>query len=132
MSRVLTPLIPSPIGRGETKPDHRTPSPERRGGQGVRTQKRRASFWVRIRALAALAALAVATGCRSAPPSSPRYDPARDLGSLFHDIQLSGIFSDSKTFADARPRFAPQDITARYASAKSSPQFNLREFVAQQ
>jgi alpha,alpha-trehalase len=60
------------------------------------------------------------------------YDPAHDLGSLFQAVQLSGIFEDSKTFADARPRFAPQDITARYASAKSAPQFNLREFVAQQ
>jgi uroporphyrin-III C-methyltransferase / precorrin-2 dehydrogenase / sirohydrochlorin ferrochelatase len=35
--RVLTPLIPSPSGRGETKSDRRAPSPERRGGQGVRT-----------------------------------------------------------------------------------------------
>ena len=60
------------------------------------------------------------------------YDPAHDLGPLFQAVQLSGIFEDSKTFADARLRFAPQDITARYVSAKSSPQFNLREFVAQQ
>src|SRR6184192_64871 len=60
------------------------------------------------------------------------YDPAHDLGPLFQAVQLSGIFEDSKTFADARPRFAPQDITARYVSAQRSPQFNLREFVAQQ
>src|SRR5881397_3619628 len=134
MSRVLTPLIPSPVGRGETKPDHRTPSPERRGGQGVRTQKRRAGFWVRSRALAALAALAalvIASGCRSAPPAA-RYDPAHDLGALFHDVQLSGIFEDSKTFADARPRFAPAEIIARYASARGAPQFNLGDFVTQQ
>src|SRR5207302_9502748 len=63
------------------------------------------------------------------PPG--RYDPT-DLGALCQAVQLSGIFKDSKTFADARPRFAPQDITARNVSAKSSPQFNLREFVAQQ
>src|SRR5213594_5066691 len=134
MSRVLTPLIPSPVGRGETKPDHRTPSPERRGGQGVRTQKRRAGFWVRSRALAALAALAalvIASGCRSAPPPA-RYEPAHDLGALFHDVQLSGIFEDSKTFADARPRFAPAEIIARYASARGAPQFNLGDFVTQQ
>src|ERR1051325_780449 len=37
---VLTPLIPSPFGRGETQPDLRSPSPEGRGGQGVRTTKR--------------------------------------------------------------------------------------------
>src|SRR5437763_1573853 len=29
--RVLTPLIPSPFGRGETMPDHRSPSPHGRG-----------------------------------------------------------------------------------------------------
>src|SRR5439155_15850429 len=34
---VLTPLIPSPFGRGETPSDRRPPSPEGRGGQGVRT-----------------------------------------------------------------------------------------------
>src|SRR5207253_8201580 len=35
---VLTPLIPSPCGRGETQPVLRSPSPEGRGGQGVRTE----------------------------------------------------------------------------------------------
>jgi len=66
------------------------------------------------------------------PQPPARYEPARDLGALFHDVQLSGIFEDSKTFADARPRFAPAEITARYASARSAPQFNLRDFVTQQ
>src|SRR5207244_4742648 len=37
---VLTPLIPSPCGRGETQPVLRTPSPAGRGGQGVRTNMR--------------------------------------------------------------------------------------------
>ncbi len=100
----------------------------------MRTQKRRAGFWVRSRALAALAALAalvIASGCRSAPPAA-RYDPAHDLGALFHDVQLSGIFEDSKTFADARPRFAPAEIIARHASARGAPQFNLGDFVTQQ
>src|SRR6266516_1698900 len=36
---VLTPLIPSPFGRGETQPATRAPSHEGRGGQGVRTTK---------------------------------------------------------------------------------------------
>src|SRR5207302_10855324 len=92
--------------------------------------------------LVQLAGLFMAVACSRAPsptsrtssnlPQPPgRYDPT-DLGSLFQAVQLSGIFEDSKTFADARPRFAPQDITARYVSAKSSSQFNLREFVAQQ
>src|ERR1051325_6941814 len=37
---VLTPLIPSPFGRGETQSVHRSPSPRQwRGGQGVRTTR---------------------------------------------------------------------------------------------
>src|SRR2546427_454649 len=60
------------------------------------------------------AALALAVGCRTGTPvSADRYDPARDLGPLFHDVQLSGIFADSKTFVDARPRLAPATIVAR-------------------
>src|SRR5438132_12034095 len=34
---ILTPLIPSLFERGETQGDCRSPSPEGRGGQGVRT-----------------------------------------------------------------------------------------------
>src|SRR2546430_3267081 len=92
--------------------------------------------WGRL--LLAVLAACTATTCTTSktstnlPQPPARYEPAHDLGVLFHDVQLSGIFEDSKTFADARPRFAPQDITARYASAKGSPRFNLREFVAQQ
>src|SRR2546427_4447505 len=89
--------------------------------------------WWRL--LLVVLASGTATTCTTSKPSPTlpqppgRYEPARDLGQLFHDVQLSGIFEDSKTFADARPRLAPQDITARYVSAKSSPQFNLRQFV---
>jgi len=81
----------------------------------------------------------VAVGCSKAPSTTSRtssnlpqpvlYDPAHDLGQLFHDVQLSGIFEDSKTFADARPRLAPAEITARYGPVRGAPQFNLRQFV---
>src|SRR5438094_8623359 len=76
------------------------------------------------------AALALAVGCRRGTPvSADRYDPARDLGPLFHDVQLSGIFADSKTFVDARPRLAPAAIVARYASAHGAAGFSLQTFV---
>ena len=78
---------------------------------------------------AALAALVVAIGCRSAPPAVARYDPARDLGPLFQDVELSGIFPDSKTFVDARPLLAPAVVAARYAAARGVPAFSLRAFV---
>jgi len=78
------------------------------------------------------AALALAVGCRRGTPvSADRYDPARDLGPLFHDVQLSGIFADSKTFVDARPRLALAAIVARYASAHGAAGFSLQTFVEQ-
>src|SRR5206468_12172964 len=80
--------------------------------------------------------LLVAVGCSKAPSTTSRtssnlpqpvlYDPAHDLGQLFHDVQLSGIFEDSKTFADARPRLAPAEITARYGPVRGAPQFNRK------
>jgi alpha,alpha-trehalase len=90
-----------------------------------------------------LLALSMAAGCRttvpvSAPPSigqsaasATLYDPSRALGPLFHDVQMSGIFPDSKTFVDARPLFPPAEIVARYAAARSAPGFTLRTFVEQ-
>src|SRR5438132_7233361 len=92
--------------------------------------------WGRL--LLAVLASGTATTCSTSktstnlPQPPARYEPARDLGRLFHDVQLSGIFEDSKTFADARPRFAPAEIIARYASARGAPQFNLGDFVTQQ
>jgi len=93
-----------------------------------------------VAVLAATSALAIA--CWPAPqgrlpaiePSveralAGRYDPSRDLGPLFQDVQLSGLFDDSKTFVDARPRFAPSEIASRYADARGKPGFDLRAFV---
>ena len=59
------------------------------------------------------------------------YDPSRDLGPLFHDVQMAAVFPDSKTFVDARPLAAPADIVARYAAAKGTAGFDLKAFVAQ-
>ncbi|MFN2571754.1 MAG: alpha,alpha-trehalase TreA [Gemmatimonadales bacterium] len=65
-------------------------------------------------------------------PSRPSaYDPAHDIGPLFSDVQLSGIFPDSKEFVDARPRFAPAVIQAHFDSARRTPGFELRAFVEQ-
>ena len=80
-------------------------------------------------AYAARAALALALACRTGAPPVVRYDPAHDLGALFHDVQVSGIFADSKTFVDARPLEPPSEIAAGYATARTSAGFNLRAFV---
>ena len=87
-----------------------------------------------------VAAVALAAGCRSAPrraSSAPptsvsRYDPAHDLGPLFQDVQLSGIFADSKTFVDARPLSPPADIAVRYSAARATSGFSLQAFVQRQ
>jgi alpha,alpha-trehalase len=96
----------------------------------------------RLRRGAILAAALVA-GCasspgpvvvttRSTPAEAARlYDPSRDLGPLFHDVQMARVFPDSKTFVDARPLIDPQEIAARYRVTRNGPDFSLKGFVAQ-
>ena len=100
---------------------------------------------IRRRYVVGLAASLLTAGCRTAatPPAgavvridvpslaTSRYDPSRALGTLFHDVQLSGIFPDSKTFVDARPLLSPAEIVARYAAARGAAGFSLRAFVEQ-
>src|SRR5204862_1020112 len=79
-------------------------------------------------------ALIAAVACRPSgrPATRPSYyNPSHALGPLFSDVELSGIFPDSKEFVDARPRAAPATIVARYDSARAKPEFVLRNFVAQ-
>ncbi|MEP6992672.1 MAG: alpha,alpha-trehalase TreF [bacterium] len=87
----------------------------------------------------ALLVLAFASACGSVPvvtTAPPRveatrpYDPAHDLGPLFHDIQMARIYPDSKTLVDARPRSAPADVAAQYLAQRSAPDFDLTAFVA--
>ena len=80
------------------------------------------------------ALLIAVAACRPSAqqPSRPSaYDPAHDIGSLFSDVQLAGIFPDSKEFVDARPKSEARVIEARYDSARRTPGFVLRAFVEQ-
>jgi alpha,alpha-trehalase len=111
----------------------------------MRPTARRIARWVAGRPRRGLAPPRAATlfavvvavgGCAPAVPSivSPAwaaewYDPARDLGPLFHDVQTAGVFADSKTFADARPLAAPAEIAARYRAERGRGGFDLRAFV---
>ena len=95
---------------------------------------------LRASVLSAFATAALAA-CRSgttatastatAPPRSSTavYEPSRALGPLFHDVQLSGIFPDSKTFVDAKPLRPPAEIAAAYVAERAAPGFALRSFV---
>ena len=82
-----------------------------------------------VRGALCVAALGVACSPSDRPPD--RYNPAHDLGLLFHDVQMSGIFPDSKTFVDARPLFSPAEIVTRYNSTRNAAGFSLRTFVEQ-
>jgi alpha,alpha-trehalase len=57
------------------------------------------------------------------------YDAARDLGPLFHDVQMARLFPDSKTFVDARPLDAPATLAARYLTERTAAGFELKAFV---
>ena len=90
-------------------------------------------WWRFVRlALGAACIATTSSTCRTStniPQPPGRYDPAHDLGALFQDVQLSGIFADSKTFVDARPRRAPGAIVAAYAAARSAVGFGFQTFV---
>ncbi|HEY9364240.1 MAG TPA: alpha,alpha-trehalase TreA [Chitinophagaceae bacterium] len=57
--------------------------------------------------------------------------PDQVYGELFKDVQLSRIFPDSKTFADAVPKKDPEEIVKQYQQMKANPaiRFSLRMFV---
>jgi len=55
--------------------------------------------------------------------------PAQRFGRLFHDVQMRGLFNDSKTFADAQPRRADAAILAAYARCDCSTDAALKAFV---
>jgi alpha,alpha-trehalase len=62
-------------------------------------------------------------------PVQAQYRPHQDLGALFEDVQLSGIFPDSKTFPDCVPLAPPATIVQAYHREKLKPAFNLKSFV---
>ena len=48
---------------------------------------------------------------------------------FFHDVQLSGIFEDSKTFVDTIPKRPLDDILSLYENEKQQPSFLLEVFI---
>jgi len=62
-------------------------------------------------------------------PASDILTPSDRYQELFEVVQMSRIFSDSKTFADCAPRFEPERILFRYYMARERDDFNLLEVV---
>lgn len=50
-------------------------------------------------------------------------------GELFETVQLSGTFSDSKTFVDAVPDRELEEIRERFEREREKPDFDIEEFV---
>src|SRR5690606_37192876 len=96
----------------------------------------------RIRVTTRVLPIAVLAAC-SAPVGEPGqplaralararldvYEPARELGPLFHQVQLARLFDDSKTFVDAVPLADPDSILAAYQAMRTRPDFRLDAFV---
>lgn len=57
------------------------------------------------------------------------YSPSIDLQQLFSDVQMSGIYPDSKTFVDCTPLSPPDSVLKWFEAQKSQPGFNLKTFV---
>lgn len=89
----------------------------------------RISESLRIRVIV-LAILAPATLVAQTRTYKTPYDPAHDLGTLFHDVQMASVFPDSKSFVDSKPREAPKAIVAMYLAEKNKKGFSLKAFVA--
>ena len=48
---------------------------------------------------------------------------------FFRNVQLSGVFPDSKTFPDCTPKFPVTEILKKYKVQVRKPDFDLKEFV---
>ncbi|GAB4415000.1 MAG: alpha,alpha-trehalase [Bacteroidia bacterium] len=77
--------------------------------------------------LCCLAACTPAAAPRQAPTAV--ISPVEAYGPLFEAVQMGGLFPDSKTFADARPRMDPATIVAHYEARREAADFDLRAFV---
>lgn len=55
--------------------------------------------------------------------------PVEIYGELFERIQLERVYPDGKSFVDALPTKAPEQVLAEYREASKRPDFDLRKFV---
>ncbi len=71
-------------------------------------------------------------GCQLPEPEkekSPYYLPWEELQELFVDVQMAGVFPDSKTFVDCTPKETPDVILQKYRDQKGNSDFDLATFV---
>jgi alpha,alpha-trehalase len=68
---------------------------------------------------------------RESPDAAYPEPPQTLFKDLFVAVQTGGVFADSKTFVDAVPREAPDDILAAYHAVQPQTAAKLRAFVEQ-
>lgn len=80
-----------------------------------------------------LALFVLLWSCEQSPQESQQknkyYKPWASMPTLFEDVQMSGVFEDSKTFVDCLPLSTPQKIETRYLQARREDDFDLAAFV---
>lgn len=65
------------------------------------------------------------------PSSQQQWIETFFASQLFHDVQTSGVFSDSKTFADAEPKLSFEAVLTAYETTEVSSKLDLKNFVEQ-
>jgi alpha,alpha-trehalase len=90
-----------------------------------------------LRFAIAIVAAATLLSCRAGPVNEPgpvlreAPTPAELYGELYRVVQLSRVYPDGKTFADARSVRPPDQVLAAYRSAIRRPGFRLERFLAE-
>lgn len=84
-------------------------------------------FWICVQ-IACIGCTTSLTDNNPDPKSNP--SPDERYGELFKQVQLSRLFEDSKTFADASPRYATDKIMHAYHASRDLADFNLKTFVS--
>jgi alpha,alpha-trehalase len=79
-----------------------------------------------LRVLGAALSIAVAHAAYAVETRTP----AELYGELFERVQLDRVYPDSKSFVDALPTSAPEQVLAEYRQALGRPDFDLRKFIA--
>lgn len=64
-----------------------------------------------------------------AAPAADVKTPVEIYGELFERVQLERVYPDGKSFVDALPTQAPEQVLAAYREASKRPDFDLRKFV---
>lgn len=62
-------------------------------------------------------------------PPADTLTPADRYQELFVDVQMGGVFADSKCFVDCMPKSDPSSILEAYQLQKEQPNFHLADFV---